>query len=103
MYLCPNDQTELVSFKDQFFPRDIIMERCAVCDGFWLNRGDFSEYQEGCRDLQKAKVGKTQSSEINPDVMKVMETYSDRDTTEALGRLGAFLSTPNRQAYASPL
>jgi Zn-finger nucleic acid-binding protein len=92
--LCPKDQNKLLSYKDSFFPKDIIMEMCPVCDGFWLNKGEFTEYQKGRSDLQTMKESDVQNSAFEESIQKILEEHSSKDMTEAIGALGAFLSTP---------
>ncbi len=36
---CPRCRTALRPFSDPVLPADAAIERCAVCDGLWLNRG----------------------------------------------------------------
>lgn len=94
VFLCPKDQNKLTSYKDSFFPKDIIMELCPLCDGFWLNKGEFTEYQKGRNDLQTRKESGIQNSVLEENVRKILEEHSSKDLTEALGSLGTFLSTP---------
>jgi len=35
--LCPRDAARLVHFDDPSFLKNIIIARCPVCSGFWLN------------------------------------------------------------------
>ena len=39
---CPRDKAQLFQFKDRYFPKGIILERCPSCKGVWLNRGAFT-------------------------------------------------------------
>lgn len=46
---CPLDRAKLVLFKDPHFPEDIILARCPLCSGIWLNRGEFTKFQRACQ------------------------------------------------------
>jgi Zn-finger nucleic acid-binding protein len=39
---CPRCTAALRPFRDPALPADARIERCAVCDGMWLNRGELS-------------------------------------------------------------
>jgi Zn-finger nucleic acid-binding protein len=39
---CPRCTAALRPFRDPALPADARIERCAVCDGMWLNRGTLS-------------------------------------------------------------
>ena len=53
--LCPRDGAVLSRFQDRYFPGDIILERCPSCNGVWLNRGQFTRYQEYREALKRPK------------------------------------------------
>jgi Zn-finger nucleic acid-binding protein len=81
--LCPRDQSRLIRFSDPFFPADLIIERCTLCGGLWLNRGEFSKYQK----FRQSKLDKK-----NQETIIIDQPACDK--VETLGRLGQFLSTP---------
>jgi Zn-finger nucleic acid-binding protein len=90
---CPKDNTRLVEFKDPYFPKDIVLIRCTLCDGFWLNRGEFKKYQDYRQKLQHrdeividAPAGK--------DSYGTPVLYQPPESEDTLGRLARFLSTP---------
>jgi Zn-finger nucleic acid-binding protein len=90
---CPRDQSRLVRFIDPYFPKDIFIERCPLCGGLWLNRGEFTKYQKFRQD----KLAKKEIPEI------IIAEPQDGDKIEALGKLGKFLSTPLDSTSWSPL
>jgi len=91
---CPRDQEQLARFKDPFFPADLVIERCALCGGLWLNRGEFIKYQ----DFRRTRLERQpESSEgviaITPETKK----------QAAVQNLGRFLSTPMDPLTWKPL
>jgi Zn-finger nucleic acid-binding protein len=95
--LCPRDRNQLTLFSDPFFPQDLILARCQVCNGFWLNRGEFVKYQkyrEVRQSLNKPKEIIVEDNQFERDLISVFEQNKARDTVEVLGKVGRFLSTP---------
>jgi Zn-finger nucleic acid-binding protein len=82
--LCPRDQAKLVRFIDPYFPKDIYIERCPLCGGLWLNRGEFTKYQKFRGDKLAKKTASPEPVWAQPA----------GDKTEALEKLGKFLSMP---------
>lgn len=93
-FLCPKDKNKLICYKDSFFPKNIVMEICPVCHGFWLNKGEFVEYQKQRHELQEKKEDSAISYASEESVLKILENHSSKDTFEALGSLSKLLSTP---------
>ena len=91
--LCPSDRTTLTPFSDPNFPKEILVESCPACGGFWLNRCEFVKFQE---KRQKAAVApkKEDNDQLQKDIEKLLEHHNKKDTYDALGKLGTFLSTP---------
>jgi Zn-finger nucleic acid-binding protein len=92
--LCPRDQTKLVHFSDPFFPREIIIARCPQCSGFWLNRGEFIKYQNYRQSLQKPREVTIVDEKLEREMARILAEHKTGDTTDTLGKLGSFLSTP---------
>lgn len=44
--LCPKDGEKLKPLTDKYFPQNIKVEICPKCASFWLNCGEFIEFQE---------------------------------------------------------
>lgn len=93
-FLCPKDQSKLIRFNDAYFPKGIIVERCVVCDGFWLNRGEFVKYQKARKELQRPREKTIEDKKFEKSIEKILALHSSRSATDVLGRLGEFLSTP---------
>ncbi len=92
--VCPKDKAALVIFKDRYFPKDLILARCPSCRGIWLNRGQFSKYQRFRQELQRAKETSPADKKLEERVAQLMESYQSGRSSDTLGRLGNFLSTP---------
>jgi Zn-finger nucleic acid-binding protein len=92
--LCPRDQARLVRFSDPFFPKSIIIARCAVCSGFWLNRGEFIKYQNYRQTLKKPREISIADEKLERDMERILAEHDTGDAADTLGNLGRFLSTP---------
>lgn len=95
--LCPRDHTKLIRFSDPFFPKDLILARCPVCNGFWLNRGEFLKYQQyrqTRQQMNKPKEIAIEDNKFERDIVRVFEENKTKDPTEMLGKVGNFLSMP---------
>ena len=101
--LCPRDRTALVLYKDPNFPRELILTRCPKCQGFWLNRGEFTRYQETRQNLMLPKEKTLEDQRLGEEVKRILESNRDSNSTETLGKLGAFLSSPAHEHVISPL
>ena len=91
---CPKDRAELIRFSDKYFPSGIIVARCPVCDGFWLNRGEFIKYQTVRRDLQRPEEPGAVDAALSAKLQEILAAYPSDSKYDALGRLGKFLATP---------
>jgi Zn-finger nucleic acid-binding protein len=62
---CPRCETELRRFRDPLLPADARIERCPVCDGMWLNRGE----------LRRMKAAAPEKSTATPaDIERLAST-----------------------------
>lgn len=100
---CPSDGTPLEVFHDPGFPKSLQIESCPKCGGFWLNRGEFQEFQ-------KERLEQIESFHNPPDIvveepkkesefdkkMKAIlaEEKKKDDNYGSLGNLGNFLMSP---------
>jgi Zn-finger nucleic acid-binding protein len=100
---CPRDRAVLIKFSDKYFPQGIIVARCTLCDGFWLNRGEFTKYQKGRPDLQQVQVIRPDELQVQEKVARILEQYNAGKTNNVLGRVGHFLSTPLDEQTLQPL
>ena len=101
--LCPRDSVNLVHFNDPFFPKTIIIARCPVCNGFWLNRGEFIKYQNYRQSLKKPREITTEDEKVGQEIARILAEHKTEDATDALGKLGRFLSTPMDNITWRPL
>ncbi|MBN1368250.1 MAG: zf-TFIIB domain-containing protein [Dehalococcoidales bacterium] len=94
--LCPRDRAELIRFDDKYFPSGIIVAKCPVCEGFWLNRGEFTKYQKARRaSKQPREVIITESNaQLEEKMQRILADYQSNKGSDTLARLGNFLSTP---------
>jgi Zn-finger nucleic acid-binding protein len=95
IHVCPRDKTDLFRFMDPYFPKDIIVERCPTCNGFWLNRGEFAKYQEARQELLRPPKEKNpEDIKLEEDIKRILELHQTGDNDDLLKRLGKFLSKP---------
>jgi Zn-finger nucleic acid-binding protein len=91
---CPVDQVKLTLFNDPYFPKDLIIARCAQCDGLWLNRGEFKKYQNFRQEKRLQKEKDSANIKFEQDIARILDKPETGSTLIQLGRLGSFLSTP---------
>ena len=92
--ICPRDHTILQRFTDRYFPQDIILERCQLCNGIWLNRGIFTKYQNFRQELKHNKENSLADKKLEENIRQLIESHRSGRSTDTLERLGKFLSTP---------
>lgn len=91
VHLCPKDRAKLFRFDDKYFPRGIIVERCPVCSGFWLNRGEFTKFQKARQELLQ-KQPAPEDKILQREIEIILSDHAG--SNDVLKRLGNFLSTP---------
>jgi Zn-finger nucleic acid-binding protein len=91
--VCPKDGTELHQFTDRYFPQSIILVRCPVCNGFWLNRGEFTKYQKARQELQHPKEKTSEDKKFEEKVQQLLELHRSGKSSDTLKNLANFLST----------
>jgi Zn-finger nucleic acid-binding protein len=92
--VCPRDQNTLIQFSDINFPKEIIVERCPQCNGFWLNRGEFTRYQKIRQGLQRSKeTSPEQEQRFKEDIRKILSENREGGYSDVLLKLGRFFST----------
>jgi len=96
---CPLDQTPLCKFSDPQFPESIQIESCPVCQGFWLNRGEFTAFQKEREEKRKEReetenVQKQKNDQLEKELQKFISINRSPNALNTLGRLGTFLSQP---------
>lgn len=100
---CPRDNSELYRFDDQYFPRGILLERCPSCKGIWLNRGDFTRFQEIRRELQGERGRSKDDEKIKEEIENILALHQEGGSSETLQNIGRFLSTPLDRTSLRPL
>ena len=100
---CPRDGATLYRFKDRYFPLGIILERCPVCSGIWLNRGHFTRFQQARQEMGRAQVEQLKDEKFQQELQQIVALHQDGGSSETMARLGAFLSTPMDPQTLRPL
>jgi Zn-finger nucleic acid-binding protein len=102
-HVCPKDQAELFRFTDPYFPKDIVVERCPKCDGFWLNRGEFTKYQKARQELLRPREKTPEDIKLEEDIKQILESHRLEQTDSTLVKLARFLTTPIDENAIVPL
>jgi len=100
---CPLDQSELFRFKDRYFLKGIILERCPSCNGIWLNRGDFTKFQQARQELKRPKETSSKDKKLEEDIKHILSVHRAEATSNTLEKLGGFLSMPIDRTTLLPL
>jgi Zn-finger nucleic acid-binding protein len=87
---CPRDGGAMHRFTDRYFPQDIVLARCQLCHGVWLNRGMFTKYQQfRQKSMRPRRMTQYAEMETQPE-----ESREDGLPAETRGRLVEFLAIP---------
>ena len=100
---CPLDESELFRFRDRYFLKSIILERCPSCNGIWLNRGDFTKFQKAGQQLKRPKEKGSEDKKLEEDIKSILAAHDAEAANNTLEKLGAFLSIPIDRATLRPL
>lgn len=92
--LCPRDQAALFQYDDPNFPKGLILMRCPKCQGFWLNRGEFTKYQEVRQKLKDPEEKTPEDLKLEEDIKRLLESHRAGNSHDGLAKVGKFLSTP---------
>lgn len=95
---CPRCEVDLEPFHDPALPKDARIERCAKCNGLWLNRGELNRYADYKAGLIGKQTGGSAELSANPPVFK-----NDNGRLETLKNLGQALSTRVSPEISEPL
>jgi Zn-finger nucleic acid-binding protein len=101
--ICPRDGSKLNRFTDPYLPEEIVIYRCLICSGLWLNRGEFSKYQEFRQNKLQQSLASAKDKKLARDIEQMLAHGKTGDTVDVLGRLGKFLSTPLDSTTWRPL
>lgn len=102
---CSKDRVQLLRFKDPNFPPDLVIERCPVCRGFWLKRGEFLKYQAHSRGQDDAAHIRKKSQDnfaFEKQIERLLAAHRG-NRYDMLGKLARFLSAPIDSATLRPL
>jgi len=100
---CPLDQSELFRFEDRYFLKGIILERCPSCNGIWLNRGDFTKFQQARQEPKRPKERSSKDKRLEEDIKCILSVHHAGAASSTLEKLGRFLSTPIDRGTLLPL
>src|SRR3989338_9710530 len=78
--LCPRDHTTLTPFDDPNFPKEILVESCPMCGGFWFNRCEFVEFQEK-RQKVVATLQTDGDKKLQEDIERLLSLNSKKAPT----------------------
>ncbi|MBI5876001.1 MAG: zf-TFIIB domain-containing protein [Deltaproteobacteria bacterium] len=99
--LCPRRcGAALEPFQDPNLPADSRINRCARCNGLWLNRGELVKYEEHKNKL-KSRLEQTHSASKGAEAVFAVD--SQKAKWETASRLGAALRTRPDNVDAAPI
>ena len=91
--VCPRDRNKLFRFTDKHFPDNIILTRCPSCHGIWLNRGEFTKYQQVREESLHSKEKSDADKKLVERIDQLTTLDQNGHPSVVLGKLGNFLST----------
>jgi Zn-finger nucleic acid-binding protein len=94
VHCCPKDGTKLTRFTDPNFPAGIFVERCPSCNGFWLNRGEFTKFQHARQDMLRPKEPTPEDIKLKEQIDTILADHQNEGGSDVLKRLTGFLTTP---------
>ena len=102
VHCCPKDGAKLSRFTDPNFPAGIFVERCPACNGFWLNRGEFTKFQHARQDMLRTKEPTPEDKKLQEQVAMILADHQSEGGSDVLKRLTGFLTTPveSRSAFS---
>ena len=93
-HCCPKDGTKLARFTDPYFPSGIFVERCPACNGFWLNRGEFTKFQHARQEMLRTKEPSAEDKKLQQQVQLILAEHHADGNNDTISRLGNYLSKP---------
>ena len=90
---CPRSEAEMHRFTDRHLPQDIVLVRCPLCHGIWLNRGMFTEYQQFRQELMPPRKKNLQDKRLKESIAYWEALHESRRSPGTLKRLREFLTT----------
>jgi Zn-finger nucleic acid-binding protein len=94
VHCCPRDGTKLTRFTDPNFPAGIFVERCPACNGFWLNRGEFTKFQHARQEMLRPKEPTPDDIKLKEQIDTILADHQSQGGSDVLKRLTGFLTTP---------
>lgn len=97
---CPHDGSTLAVFQDINFPKNLVVENCPLCGGFWFNQGEFKQFEDFREEKIKTsnKDDRMMNPELEKQINKLLDMHSSQNEYTALSNLGKALSTPVQTA-----
>jgi Zn-finger nucleic acid-binding protein len=81
---CPRCGDRLLSFREPLLPADIQFQRCARCQGIWLNKGQFRRFKNLQKKTREEKMGDEEA------LRKLVRAYQDPSSWVTTGTRGIF-------------
>ncbi|PLX20856.1 hypothetical protein C0584_03665 [Candidatus Parcubacteria bacterium] len=91
--LCPRDGQELRVLEDDYFTKEVEVEYCEKCYGFWFNSGEFETFQKQ-RKKKLGVVSKTKKDNLEEQLEAMFMAESVANKYNTIGNIGRSLSSP---------
>lgn len=90
---CPRCHVLLKEFKDPNFPEQIKLDFCSKCEGFWLNRGELSEFKEWQNNkiLAQNQVAGNDNKKLSTQIDALLDSKKN-NSFEMWGKIGNALN-----------
>lgn len=86
---CPKCNSALFRFKDPLLPSDAQILRCPLCQGLWLNRGEFRRFKK----LRRERL-KSLPKPLPPEAVAIMQkNMGNKEFWQGLEQKTSFLSS----------
>ncbi|MBW6440775.1 zf-TFIIB domain-containing protein [Patescibacteria group bacterium] len=98
---CPVCDIKLEDFKDINFPKQLEVEYCTKCNGFWMNRGETSDFKVWQNNKRQNKESE-ENLKFRENIKQMLGEYKTSDY-KSLGEVGKFLSMPLDSRTGRPI
>jgi len=83
---CPRCRTPLRRFRDPLLPEDAHIERCAACEGMWLNRGELRRFKS------RRPSAAQPAALLDPQIHELSQRYASAANWPTVSNLSAATS-----------
>ncbi|MBW6441465.1 zf-TFIIB domain-containing protein [Patescibacteria group bacterium] len=86
---CPKDGADLVRFLDISIPKNMDIEICPVCGGYWFDKGELVELRKTAWETNPAYT-----EEFHGNIDEILASYSKKDKYDRISSISDILMQP---------